>query len=161
MRTMFKIRFAILTLSTALIASAQLPTQKVLTADVALEIAQGALAKCRSEGYKVSVTVVDHTNLLKAFIRDDGANNVTVEVGKYKTNFVMYYGRPSGPPANQAKGAPNPPTPVPGIIYALGGLPIKVGDQLIGAVSVSGAPGGERDAECANAGIAKVADKLK
>ena len=100
--------------------------------------------------------------MLKAFIRDDGANNVTIEVGRYKTNAVMYYGgRPSGPPANQAKGAPNPPTPVPGIIYAQGGVPIKVGEQLIGAVSVSGAPGGERDAECANAGIAKVADKLK
>jgi len=155
-------RFLTLSLLTAAFSFAQLPTQKILTADVALELAQGALAKCRADGYKVTVTVVDHANLLKAFIRDDGANAVTVEVGRYKTNYVMYYGgRPSGPPANQAKGAPNPPTPVPGIIYAQGGVPIKVGDQLIGAVSVSGAPGGERDAECANAGIAKVAEKLK
>lgn len=155
-------RFATLTLATAVAAFAQLPTQKVLTADVALEMAQGALAKCRADGYKVTVTVVDHANLLKAFIRDDGANNVTVEVGKMKTNYVMYYGgRPSGPPANLAKGAPLPPTSVPGIIYAQGGVPIKVGDQLIGAISVSGAPGGERDAACANAGIEKVAAKLK
>jgi uncharacterized protein GlcG (DUF336 family) len=159
---MFITRIAALSVLAAAVSFAQLPTQKILTADVALELAQGALAKCRAEGYKVTVTVVDHANMLKAFIRDDGANNVTIEVGRYKTNFVMYYGgRASGPPANQAKGAPNPPTPVPGIIYAQGGVPIKVGDQLIGAVSVSGAPGGERDAECANAGIAKVADKLK
>jgi uncharacterized protein GlcG (DUF336 family) len=51
--------------------------------------------------------------------------------------------------------------PVPGTIYAMGGVPIKVGEQLIGAVSVSGAPGGDKDAACANAGLAKVADKLK
>src|SRR5262249_53841273 len=151
---MFLTRIATLTLLAATASFAQLPTQKILTADVALELAQGALAKCRADGYKVTVTVVDHANLLKALIRDDGANMVTVEVGREKTNFVMYYGgRASGPPANQAKGAPNPPTPVPGIIYAQGGLAIKVGDQLIGAVSVSGAPGGERDAACAQAGI--------
>jgi uncharacterized protein GlcG (DUF336 family) len=50
---------------------------------------------------------------------------------------------------------------LPGTINAMGGVPIKVGDQLIGAVSVSGAPGGEKDAACANAALAKVADKLK
>jgi uncharacterized protein GlcG (DUF336 family) len=73
----------------------------------------------------------------------------------------MLYGRPSGPPANVAKGAPLPPVTVPGTIYAVGGVPIKAGDQLIGAISVSGAPGGERDAACANAALEKVADKLK
>jgi uncharacterized protein GlcG (DUF336 family) len=46
-------------------------------------------------------------------------------------------------------------------IYALGGVPIRAGDQLIGAAPVSGAPGGERDVTCANAGLAKAADKLK
>ena len=60
-------------------AFGQLPTQKVLTLEVAQQIAQEALAKCRADGYKVSVTVVDHANMLKAFLRDDGSNNVTVE----------------------------------------------------------------------------------
>jgi uncharacterized protein GlcG (DUF336 family) len=86
---------------------------------------------------------------------------VTVEVSRMKTNFVMLYGRPSGPPANLAPGAPLPYPPVPDIIFAQGGVPIKVGNQLIGAVAVSGAPGGDKDAACANAGLAKVADKLK
>ena len=104
-------------------AFAQLPTQKVLTVDLAQTIAQEAMMKCRADGYKVSVTVVDHTNLLKAFLRDDGA-------------------------------------PM-GTINAMGGVPIKAGDQLVGAVSVSGAPGGDKDAACANAALAKVADKLK
>jgi uncharacterized protein GlcG (DUF336 family) len=96
--------------------------------------------------------------MLKAFLRDDGSNNVGIEVGRMKTNFVMAYGRPSAPPANAAPGA----VPIAAnTTYAQGGIPIKVGDQLIGAVSVSGAPGGERDAACANAGLAKVADRLK
>jgi uncharacterized protein GlcG (DUF336 family) len=151
-------RISVLTLAAAAAACAQLPTQKVLTLDVAQQIAQEALAKCRADGYKVSVTVVDHTNLLKAFVRDDGANNVTVEVGKMKANFVMAYGRASAPPANAV---PGQMPPAAGTIYAQGGLPIKVGDQLIGAVSVSGAPGGDKDAACASAGLAKVADKLK
>jgi uncharacterized protein GlcG (DUF336 family) len=85
----------------------------------------------------------------------------TVEVGRMKTNSVMAFGRPSGPPANLAPGTPAPPPVLPGTINAMGGVPIKVGDQLIGAVSVSGAPGGDKDAACANAALAKVADKLK
>ena len=133
----------------------------MLTLDLAQTIAQEALAKCRADGYKVSVTVVDHANMLKAFLRDDGSNNVTVEVGRMKTNFVMAYGRPSGPPANLLRARRFRLPPVPNIIYAEGGVPIKVGNQLIGAVSVSGAPGGDKDAACANAALAKVADKLK
>lgn len=138
-----------------------LPTQKVLTIDVAQMIAQDAMAQCRANGYKVTVTVVDGANILKAFLRDDGAGMATVEVGRMKTNSVMAFGRPSGPPANLAPGAPVPPPVLPGTINAMGGVPIKVGDQVIGAVSVSGAPGGDKDAACANAALAKVAEKLK
>ncbi|MGA2215756.1 MAG: heme-binding protein [Bryobacteraceae bacterium] len=142
-------------------AFAQLPTQKVLTIDVAESIAQESMAKCRADGYKVTVTVVDSGNVLKAFLRDDGAGNGTVEMGRLKANSVMAFGRPSGPPPNLPAGAPVPPPVLPGTVNAMGGIPIKVGDQLIGAVSVSGAPGGEKDAACANAALAKVADKLK
>jgi uncharacterized protein GlcG (DUF336 family) len=143
-------------------ASAQgLPSTKVLTVDVAQTIAQQALAKCRESNYKVTVTVVDSGNVLKAFLRDDGAAIGTVEFGRMKINSVMAFGRPSGPPANLPPGATPPPPPLPNTTNAMGGVPIKVGDQLIGAVSVSGAPGGDKDAVCANAGLAAVADKLK
>ncbi|MBV9771975.1 MAG: heme-binding protein [Bryobacterales bacterium] len=138
-----------------------LPTQKVLTLDVAQTIAHEAMAQCRANGYKVTVTVVDGANILKAFLRDDGASMATVEVGRMKANSVMAFGRPSGPPANLPPGTPAPPPVLPGTINAMGGVPIKAGDQLIGAVSVSGAPGGDKDAACANAALAKVADKLK
>jgi uncharacterized protein GlcG (DUF336 family) len=142
-------------------AFAQLPTQKMLTIDVAQEIAQEAMMKCRADGYKVTVTVVDGSNMLKAFMRDDGAPRATVEVGRMKTNSVMAFGRPSGPPPNLPAGQPAPPPLLPGTINAMGGVPIKVGNDLIGAVSVSGAPGGDKDAACANYALQKVADKLK
>lgn len=143
-------------------ASAQgLPSQKMLTIDVAQTIAQEAMASCRASGYKVTVIVVDSANVMKAFLRDDGAANATVEVGRMKANSVMAFGRPSGPPANLPAGTPAPPPVLPGTINAQGGLPIKVGDQMIGAVAVSGAPGGDKDAACATAGLTKVADKLK
>ena len=147
--------------ATAASAFAQLPTQKVLTIDVAQTIAQEAMAQCRSNGYKVTVRVVDGSNMLKAFLRDDGASMATVEVARMKANSVMAFGRPSGPPANLPAGAPVPPPVLPGTINAMGGVPIKVGNQLIGAVAVSGAPGGDKDAACANAALEKVAEKLK
>jgi len=138
-----------------------LPTQKVLTIDVAETIAQESMAKCRADGYKVTVSGVDSGNVLKAFLRDDGAGNGTVEMARMKGNSVMAFGRPSGPPPNLPPGTPAPAPVLPGTVNAMGGVPIKVGDQLIGAVSVSGAPGGDKDAACANAALAKVADKLK
>ncbi|HEX5226957.1 MAG TPA: heme-binding protein [Bryobacteraceae bacterium] len=138
-----------------------LPTQKILTFDVAHTIAMEAMAKCRADGYHVTVTVVDGANTVRAILRDDGAGLATVEVGRMKANSVMFFGRPSGPPPNLAPGAPVPAPVVAGTINAAGGVPIKVGDQMIGAVSVSGAPGGDKDAACANAALAKIADKLK
>jgi len=143
-------------------AAAQLPTQKVLTLDVAQTIAHEAMMACRARGQRVTVTVVDQANMLKAFLRDDGAMFATIDVGRQKTNTVMAFnGRPSGPPANLPPGAPVPPPTLPGTTNAKGGLPIKAGDQLIGAVSVSGGGGGDGDVLCANAGLAKVADRLK
>ena len=138
-----------------------LPSQKMLTLDLAQAIAQEAMAKCRADGYKVTVTIVDSSNLVKLLIRDDGAARATVDIGRMKNNSVMAFGRASGPPANLPAGAPVPAPLLPDTINAMGGLPIKVGDQLIGSVSVSGAPGGDKDAACASTALAKVSDRLK
>jgi uncharacterized protein GlcG (DUF336 family) len=154
--------FAAITAVLSASAFAQgLPTQKMLTVDVAEMIAHDAMLKCRSQGYKVTVTVVDHANMLKAFLRDDGSAMATAELGRMKTNSVMAFGRPSGPPANLPPGTPAPPPILPGTVNAMGGVPIKVGDQLLGAISVSGAPGGDKDAACANFALETAADKLK
>ena len=135
--------------------------QKVVTVDIAQTMAQEAMAKCRADGYKVTVLVVDGLNAPKAMLRDDGATAATTEVAKMKATATLWYNRPSGPAQPLPPGTAAPPLPVPGTINAQGGLPIKVGDVTIGAIAVSGAPGGDKDAACATAGLAKVADKLK
>jgi uncharacterized protein GlcG (DUF336 family) len=156
--------FAILTAAAAALSTrafAQLPSSKVLTLDAAQAIAQEALAKCRADGYKVTVLVVDALNAPKAMVRDDGATASTTEVAKMKATATMLYNRPSGPAQPPAPGTAAPPATIPGTINAQGGVPIKVGNVTIGAVAVSGAPGGDKDAACANAALTKLADKLK
>src|SRR4030081_180084 len=143
------------------IGFAQLPASRVLTLDVAEAIAQEAMARCRADGYKVTVLVVDGLNAPKAMIRDDGATASTAEVARMKATATMLYNRPSGPTTPPPPGTAAPPATIPGTINAQGGVPIKVGDVTIGAVAVSGAPGEDKDAACANAAIAKVPDKLK
>jgi len=157
-------RFVVLSIAIAAVsmnAFGQLLTTKILTMDVAQSIAQGAMAKCRADGYKVTVLVVDGLNAPKAMMRDDGASASTTEVAKMKATATMLYNRPSGPVNPPPAGQAAPPATIPGTINAQGGLPIKVGESTIGAIAVSGAPGGDKDAACAREGIAKAADKLK
>ena len=142
-------------------AFGQLPASRILTLDVAQTIALEAMAKCRADGYKVTVLVVDGLNATKAMLRDDGATASTTEVAKMKATATMLYNRPSGPAQPLPPGTTAPPATIPGTINAQGAVPIKVGDVTIGAVAVSGAPGGDKDAACANAALAKVADRLK
>jgi uncharacterized protein GlcG (DUF336 family) len=78
-----------------------------------------------------------------------------------KATATMLYNRPSGPAQPPPPGQASPPATIPGTINAQGAVPIKVDGATIGAVAVSGAPGGDKDAACANAALAKVADRLK
>jgi uncharacterized protein GlcG (DUF336 family) len=153
---------ALFAATVAISFSASAQSSKALTVDLAQAIAQESMAACRGNGFKVSVIVVDSGNFVKAILRDDGARPATVEIGRMKAyTVIVNAGAPSGPPANLPAGQPVPAPLVPGTVNVMGGVPIKVGDELVGAVAVSGAPGGEKDAACANTALAKVADKLK
>jgi uncharacterized protein GlcG (DUF336 family) len=124
---------------------------------MAQAIAQGALEKCRADGMHIGVTVLDGTGQLKTFLRDDGASLNTIDVSHRKAYTALVMRRTS---AEQAKAwaAMTPPPVVEGTIALPGGVPIKAGNEVIGAVGVSGA---RDDESCSNAGIAKVADALK
>jgi uncharacterized protein GlcG (DUF336 family) len=164
---MLQNRFAMLVASVVLLVAGsltalaqQLITQKALSLDVAQAIAHGALDKCRADGYHVSVTVIDDGAMLKAFLRDDGSGPHTVDFSRRKAYSALTFKRTS---AETGKAwADNPPAPnIEGTVGTAGGVPIKAGNQVIGAVGVSGAPGGDKDEACANAGIAKIAAALK
>jgi len=135
-------------------------TQKAISLDLAQVIAQAALEKCRADNYHVSVHVMDASGLDKVALRDDGSGEVNFTVSREKAFTALTYKRPS---ADMEKAWANmsPGRIIPGTFGVAGGLPIKVGDEIIGAVGVGGAPGGEKDEACAAAGLAKVADQLK
>jgi uncharacterized protein GlcG (DUF336 family) len=138
----------------------ELVNQKALSLDVAQAIAQGAIEKCRADGYRVSVTVLDGDGLLKGFLRDDGNGVHTIDFSRRKAYSAVTFKRTSAETGRTW--AANPPAPnIEGTVGTPGGVPIKAGNEVIGAVGVSGAPAGDKDEACANAGIAKVAAKLK
>lgn len=145
-------------------AAAQgLVAQKALSAQMAMDLAQGALDKCREQGYKVSVTVVNAEGLVKVFIRDDGAGPHTIDLSKKKAFTAVTQRNLSGEVAKQWGNMP--PPAIDGIVALAGGVPIKAGNEVIAAIGVSGAPAGSpagvNDEICANAGIAKIAARLK
>lgn len=138
-------------------------TEKALSLDLAQSIAQGALEKCRADGYHVSVTVVDRDGLVKASLRDDGTGPHTIVTSRRKAFTSVSFRTPSGEWGKRVltELAVAGLRDTEGTIPLAGGLPIKAGDEVIGGIGVSGAPGGEKDEACSNAGIQKLADKLK
>ena len=139
----------------------QLPIQKVLSVDAALTIAHAALDKCYADGYRVSLTILDNSGLIKVQVRGDGTGPHTLEHSRRKAYTALTFKRTSAETAKAWASSPTPPPVIEGTVAAAGGVPIKAGNEVIGAIGVSGAPGGEKDEACAAAGISKIADLLK
>ena len=157
-------RFAAVGLVCALAspASAQLLNEKRLSAAMAMTIAQTALETCTKQGYHVSVHVLGRNGETLVAVRGDGAPPHTMENSQRKAYTARTFRITSGEFAQRVKDNPSiSAVHLTGIIAAQGALPIKVGDEVIGAVGVSGAPGGEKDEACAKSGLYKVADQLK
>jgi uncharacterized protein GlcG (DUF336 family) len=143
--------------------SAQLLTQKSLSSSAALTIAQTALETCTQQGYRVSVHVVDRNGEVLVAIRGDGAAPHTMENSRRKAYTALTFGAPSGEFAKRVKDNPTLGLAhLSGVIAGQGALPIKVDGGAVGAVGVSGVPGGaEKEEACAKAGVDKIADLLK
>jgi len=144
-------------------ASAQAPLmEKNVSMRMAQAIIDGTIEQCAKDGYKVSVVIVDHAGLVHASLRGDGTNPHTMEFARKKAYTARTRNQTS---LEFMKLTDNPASAylrqIPDVVGAGGGVPIKIGNVTIGAVGVSGAPGGEKDEVCANAGIARVAEFLK
>jgi uncharacterized protein GlcG (DUF336 family) len=150
--------------SAALLAQG-LITQKALSLEMAQAIVQGTVQQCRADGFRVSVTVIDSSGLMKAFLRDENTGPHTIDLSRRKAYTALTFASrwktslEAAKAWNSSLGSPMPN--VEGTTGLGGGVPIRVGNEVVGAVGVSGAVGGDKDEICANAGIAKVADKLK
>jgi uncharacterized protein GlcG (DUF336 family) len=158
-RSLFSVLALVALLSVAAVRpvhAQRLPTQPFLPVDLALEAASAALAQCQADGYQVSVAVVDRGGVLKVFLRDDGTGPHTVFSSWRKAYTSASLGRPTGELA--ATVAENPALwglrdMDPQLLILAGGLPIIVDDAVAGGIGVGGAPGGNLDEACAQAGV--------
>ena len=136
---------------------------KALTPETALKAAQAALAKCRADGYQVSVAIVDRSGLVQVLVRDRfaGAHSPKTATNKawtavsFRTNTadlvkITQPGQPSAGIRN-----------LPRVVAVGGGVKIEAGGSIIAGIGVSGAPGGDADDVCANAGIKAIAESLE
>jgi uncharacterized protein GlcG (DUF336 family) len=145
-------------------AADPLPTEthKVLTAALAVEAAQAAIAACKAQGYNVTVTVADRIGAPKVVIVRDGPAGVGTEVTRRKayTSAMQRVSTGDFTKRISTPGAFNPSMFDTQLATGQGGVPIKVGEDTIGAIAVGGAPGGDKDEACAIAGIDKIKDRL-
>ena len=143
-------------------AEENLVTFKSMSPDLALALARAALADCQKQGYQVSVAVVDRFGVTQVLLRDHfaGAHTVPTATGKawtavsFRTNTgdLVAATEPGSPQASVRA--------IPGATIIAGGVMVEAAGSLVGAIGVSGAPGGNNDEACAKAGIAAVRDKL-
>ena len=158
-------RFAALTLSLiAGFAHADGPrSEKNMSLEIANQLASAGVASCAANGYAVAVTVVDRAGTVRAVQRADNAGPHTLAASQQKaftsasaknTTLAMMESAQKNP------GAANLVN-IPGFLLLGGGVPVKAGNEVIGAIGIGGAPGGHLDEQCALAALDKVKDQLK
>ena len=158
-------KYAVLTLSLiATAASAQaVRTEKNMSLELANQIATATVAACAANNHNVTAAVVDRAGNLRALQRADNAGPHTVGAAQGKAFTAASARANTGAMLENVQKNPGAQTlvDIPGFLVLGGGVPVRVGNEVIGAVGVGGAPGGHLDEQCAMAAIAQVADLLK
>ena len=138
-------------------------TVRILTPETALKAAQAALKKCRDSGYQATVAVVDRMRVVQVLLRDRFAGPHTTDLASAKAYTAVSF-RTNTTELAEATQPGRPPSGVrnrPGVAAVGGGLMIEAGGSLLGAIGVSGAPGGREDDACAAAGIAAIREDIE
>jgi uncharacterized protein GlcG (DUF336 family) len=144
-------------------APAQFVTYKSLTPELALDLARATLGDCRSRGFQVAVAVVDRFGVTQVLLRDRFAGPHTLSTASGKAWTAVSFRTSTtelnaiSQPGMMQAGIRN----LPGAVIVGGGLTIEAGGSLLGAVGVSGAPGGDSDEACGKAGLDAIRDKLE
>ena len=147
-------------LACGLAGAQSLVSERSISLNAALELATASLERCRADGFKVTITVLNRHAQATVVLSDDGVNPHTVENSMRKA-YTAFTTRASTLEMGK-RTQPN----LSGfmllerITTIEGGLPIFAGKELVGSVGISGAPGGEKDAACAQTGIDKIARSL-
>ncbi|MCK5723593.1 MAG: heme-binding protein, partial [Gammaproteobacteria bacterium] len=116
---------------------------------------------CRKAGYHISAVVVDRHGLLRAALRDDLASRFTLEIAERKANLTVMAWTDSGAFQKARGDIQQELNHIDGLIVMEGGIKIVSGGYNIGAVGVSGAPGGDKDAACAKKALEKLNERIE
>ena len=160
-RILVPVFIIISTLLSSLSFAEDVITHRYIGMDLARDLANEAVSACRNDGYHVSAVVVDRFGILRAALRDDIASRFTLQIAEEKANAVVMAGIPSGQFRDNRGDIRPELNHINGIIMMQGGLPINAGGSRIGAIGVSGAPGGERDEACAARALEKMMERLE
>jgi len=136
---------------------------RVMTPETALKAAQAALKSCRGAGYQIAVAVVDRMGVTQVMLRDRFAGAHTPRMARSKAWTAVSF-RTNTTVLADVTQAGKPQSGVrqlPGVAAVGGGLLIEASGSLLGAIGVSGAPGGEADDKCAAAGVAAIREDLE
>jgi uncharacterized protein GlcG (DUF336 family) len=145
----------------ALAAPVDLLPVKQIGMELARDIATHAIEACRKDGYNVAVVVLDRAGNVQATLRDALAARYTIEIAERKAGLAVMSGTPTVS-FREARADIRPElNHMQGLIVMGGGVPIRAAGSLVGAVGVSGAPGGEKDAACAEVALSKVEERLE
>lgn len=145
------------------VANAQVRSVRDLPLALATEAVAAAVAECTSKGFSVSAAIVDRGGVLRTVQRADNAGPHTLDSSRRKAFTALTTKLPTLRLADILKDNPSSANLVyiNDILVLGGGVPIKVGDEVIGAIGVGGTPSAKIDEDCALAGIAKITDRLK
>ena len=146
---------------TPIIYAKDIVTVKTIGMELAIDIAKEAVLECRKQGYQVGAVVVDRSGLVRAAARDDLAAKETLQISEKKANASIMSSVDSGTFVQSRKDISREMNHVEGIIMLEGGVLIQAGGYRIGAVGVSGAPGGDKDAVCAKAAVTKFQERIE
>lgn len=135
-------------------------TQKNIGLEAANDIAKMSIDACRKDGFNVSVVVVDKHGNVRSVMRDNLAAKYTIEIAQRKANMVVMSGVASGAFKAARADIRQELNHIEGLIVMQGGLPIIASGIVIGAVGVSGAPGGDKDEACAAVALKAMVERL-
>jgi len=136
-------------------------TVKTIGMDLARDIASESITACRKMGYQTSAVVVDRSGLVRAALRDDLASHFTLQLAEDKANSVILSNISSGELRKNRDNIRHELNEIDGILLLQGGLPIRSSGYSIGAIGVSGAPGGDKDEACAKQALEKFEERLE
>ena len=144
-------------------ADKMLVTTSSMTTTAALTAAQAALAQCQKNGHTVTVAVVDRAGIPLALLRDNlaGAHTTRTAIDKAWTTTSFRMDTAELADSTQAGKPSSGIRALPHVIAMGGGMPIRAKGSIVGGIGVSGAPGGDADDACAQAGIRAVSDGLE